>query len=51
MTDARKEPAFGKTGNDSMQIHSHQDPERLRDELADFLNDLTARSWMRFWQR
>lgn len=41
MSDARKAPAFGNAGNDSMQIYSHQDPERLRDELADFLYEMT----------
>ena len=45
MSDARKAPAFGNAGNDSMQIHSHHDPERLRDELADFLDTMTEETF------
>ena len=45
MSDARKVPACGNAGNDSMQIHSHQDPERLRDELADFLDGKTEENF------
>lgn len=45
MSDARKAPVFGNTGNDSMQIHSHHDPERLRDELADFLDTMTEETF------
>ena len=45
MSDARKAPVFGNTGNDSMQIHSHPDPERLRDELADFLDTMAEETF------
>lgn len=42
MSEARKEPAFGRAGDDSEQIQSHlrfteERKERLQDELADLL--------------
>lgn len=42
MSEARKEPAFGRAGDDSGQIRSHlhfteERKERLQDELADLL--------------
>lgn len=43
MSEARKEPAFGRAGDDSEQIRSHLDSgedqkKRLRDELAELLS-------------
>ena len=45
MRNARKDPAFGRVGTDSAQIHNHQDPERLRDELADYLENMTEETF------
>lgn len=42
MSDARKNPVFGNAGENSMQNHSHPEEkaERLRDELADYLDEV-----------
>lgn len=43
MSDARKDPEFGRSGENSKQIHGHlsHSEEQLQDELADFMFQAT----------
>lgn len=47
MSNARKEPAFGRVGEDSTQIQSHLNgsKERLQDELTDFFFQADAEAF------